>query len=55
MKITLLTLDGFYPIAVEYAFDDGDKSLLEQSYQAFKCDLPWSHCNRAMILINIWN
>ncbi len=38
MKITLLTF--LMPIAVEYAFDDGDKSLLEQSYQAFKCDLP---------------
>ncbi len=39
-------LDGFYPIAVEYAFDDGDKSLLEP---AFKCDLPrQSLVNRAL-------
>ncbi len=33
-------LDGFIPIAMKYTFDDSDKSLLEQSYQAFKCDLP---------------
>ena len=33
-------IDDFFPVAMKSDFDDSDKSLIEQSYQAFKCDLP---------------